>query len=143
VKLFSNPIQPQNSHDAVPLKRHQRSHNQDRPFTCPTCRRSFAVSHHLRSHQRSHHHRHSKSGDRREKYKESRELEFLNILWGLGTERNRIIVPARQKPKNGFQGINAVSLCWMAGRHDNPSPTRFLARIACLKNLALIRGYFI
>ena len=44
------------------LKKHQRTHNQDRPFTCPTCRRAFAVSHHLRSHQRSRYNRRSKPG---------------------------------------------------------------------------------
>ncbi len=27
---------------------------------------------------------------------ENSELEFLKSLWGLGTERNRVIVPARQ-----------------------------------------------
>ena len=46
------------------LKKHQRTHNQDRPFTCPTCRRAFAVSHHLRSHQRSRHNRRSKPGSK-------------------------------------------------------------------------------
>jgi hypothetical protein len=32
---------------------------------------------------------------------------------------------------NRFQGINSASLCSLAGRHDNPITTRFLAPIDC------------
>ncbi len=32
-----------------------------------------------------------------------------------------------KKPKNWFQGINSASLRSLAGRYDNPIPTRFLA----------------
>jgi hypothetical protein len=32
-----------------------------------------------------------------------------------------------KEPKNRFQGINSASLCSLAGRYDNPIPTRFLA----------------
>ncbi len=38
------------------------------------------------------------------------------------------------EPRNRFQGINSASLCSLAGRYDNPIPTRlFLAPIYCLK----------
>jgi hypothetical protein len=36
------------------------------------------------------------------------------------------------EPKNRFQGTYAARLCSMAGRYDNPIPTRFLAPIDCL-----------
>jgi hypothetical protein len=36
-------------------------------------------------------------------------------------------------PKNRFQGTNSASLCGLAGRYDNPIPTRFLTPIDCLK----------
>ncbi len=32
--------------------------------------------------------------------------------------------------------MNSASLCSLAGRYDNPIPTRFLAPIDCLKILA-------
>ncbi len=35
--------------------------------------------------------------------------------------------------QNQFQGINSASLCSLAGRYNNPIPTRFLAPIDCLK----------
>ncbi len=35
--------------------------------------------------------------------------------------------------RNRFQGMNSASLCSLAGRYDNPIPTRFLAHIDCLK----------
>ncbi len=41
------------------------------------------------------------------------------------------------EPRNRFQGINSASLCSLAGRYDNPIPTRFLAPIDCLKIPAL------
>ncbi len=37
------------------------------------------------------------------------------------------------EPRNRFQGTNSASLCSLAGRHDNPIPSRFLAPIDCLK----------
>jgi hypothetical protein len=36
-------------------------------------------------------------------------------------------------PRNRFQGMNSASLCSLAGRYDNPIPTRFLVPIDCLK----------
>jgi hypothetical protein len=41
------------------------------------------------------------------------------------------------EPRNRFQGMNSASLCSLAGRYDNPIPTRFLASIDCLKIPAL------
>ncbi len=38
-----------------------------------------------------------------------------------------------KEPRNRFQGISSASLCSLAGRYDNPIPTRFLAPIDCLK----------
>ncbi len=32
-----------------------------------------------------------------------------------------------------FQGIDSASLCSLAGRYDNPIPTRFLVPIDCSK----------
>ncbi len=34
---------------------------------------------------------------------------------------------------NRFPGMNSASLCSLAGRYDNPIPTRFLVPIDCLK----------
>ncbi len=39
--------------------------------------------------------------------------------------------------RNRFQGIDSASLCSMAGWYDNPTPTRFLAPMDCLKIPAL------
>jgi hypothetical protein len=36
-----------------------------------------------------------------------------------------------------FQGIDSASLCSLAGRYDNPIPSRFLVPIDCLKIPAL------
>jgi hypothetical protein len=41
------------------------------------------------------------------------------------------------EPRNRFHGINSGSLCGLAGRYDNPIPTRFLASIDCLTIPAL------
>ncbi len=41
------------------------------------------------------------------------------------------------EPRNRFQRMNSASLCSLAGRYDNPIPTRFLAPIDCLKISAL------
>jgi hypothetical protein len=41
------------------------------------------------------------------------------------------------EPRNQFPGLNSTSLCSLAGRYDNPIPTRFLAPIECLKIPAL------
>jgi hypothetical protein len=38
----------------------------------------------------------------------------------------------------GIDSINSASLCSLAGRYDNPIPTRFLALIDCYKIPALI-----
>jgi hypothetical protein len=46
-----------------------------------------------------------------------KELEFLTF----------------KETRNRFQGINSASLCSLAGRYDNLTPTRFLAPIDCLK----------
>ncbi len=37
------------------------------------------------------------------------------------------------EPRNRFQGMNSASLCGLAGRYENPIPTRCLAPIECLK----------
>jgi hypothetical protein len=37
------------------------------------------------------------------------------------------------EPRNRFQGINSASLCSLAGRYDNPIPTKCLAPIDFLK----------
>jgi hypothetical protein len=37
------------------------------------------------------------------------------------------------KARNRFQGIDSASLCSLAGRYDNPIPTRFLVPIDCSK----------
>ncbi len=42
------------------------------------------------------------------------------------------------EPRNRFQGMNSASLCSLAGRYDNPIPTRCLAPIYCLKIPALL-----
>jgi hypothetical protein len=39
--------------------------------------------------------------------------------------------------RNRYQGMNSASLCSLAGRYDNPLPTRFLAPTDCLKIPAL------
>jgi hypothetical protein len=49
------------------------------------------------------------------------ETEFLNF----------------KEPMNRFQGTNSARLCSLAGRYDNPIPSRFLAPIDCLKIPAL------
>ncbi len=41
------------------------------------------------------------------------------------------------EPRNRFQGMNSASLCSLAGRYDNPIPTRILAPIYGLKIPAL------
>jgi hypothetical protein len=41
------------------------------------------------------------------------------------------------EPRNRCQGINSASLCSLAGRYDNPIPTRCLAPIEFLKIPAL------
>ncbi len=50
--------------------------------------------------------------------------------------RNQFRQP--MQPCNRSQGMNSASLCSLAGRYDNPIPTRFLAPIDCLKILALV-----
>jgi hypothetical protein len=41
------------------------------------------------------------------------------------------------EPRNRFQGMNSASICSLAGRYDNPFPTRCLAPIDFLKIPAL------
>jgi hypothetical protein len=43
--------------------------------------------------------------------------------------------------RNRFHGTNSASLCSLAGRYDNPIPTRLLAPIACLKIPAQLCGH--
>ena len=43
---------------------------------------------------------------------------------------------------NRFQGFDSASLCSLAGRYDNPVPSRFLAPIDCLKIPALTNKIF-
>jgi hypothetical protein len=38
-----------------------------------------------------------------------------------------------KEPRNPFQEIDSASLCRLAGRYDNPVPTRFLASKDCSK----------
>ena len=44
-------------------------------------------------------------------------------------------------PRNRFQGMNSASLCSLAGRYDNPIPTRCLAPIDFLKIPARVSRY--
>ncbi len=69
-------------------------------------------------------------------------LCLTNILLVLGIKadnkvRARIFKQSKE-PKTQFRGINFTSLCSLAGRYDNPIPTRFLALIDCLKIPELI-----
>ncbi len=48
---------------------------------------------------------------------EAEEQEFLTFM----------------EPRNRFQGVNSASLCGLAGRYDNPIPTRLQPPIECLK----------
>ncbi len=41
------------------------------------------------------------------------------------------------RTRNRFQVMNSAILCSLAGRYDNPIPTRYLATIDCLKTPAL------
>ncbi len=45
-----------------------------------------------------------------------------------------------KEPKNQFQGTIFARLCSLAGRYDNPIPTRFLAPIDCFKSPAQVRA---
>jgi hypothetical protein len=47
-----------------------------------------------------------------------------------------------KEPMNRFQGFDSASLCSLAGRYDNPVPSRFLAPIDCLKIPALTNKIF-
>jgi hypothetical protein len=46
-----------------------------------------------------------------------------------------------KEPRNRFQGITSASLCTLAGRYDNPIPTRLLAPIDCYCYLADLRFF--
>jgi hypothetical protein len=43
----------------------------------------------------------------------------------------------KHKKKISVKGIDSASICSLAGRYDNPNPTRFLAPVDCSKILAL------
>jgi hypothetical protein len=43
-----------------------------------------------------------------------------------------------KEPKNRFQGTNSARLCSLAGRYDNPIPTRFLATNRLFKNSSTV-----
>ncbi len=47
------------------------------------------------------------------------------------------------EPKNRFQDINSASLCSLAGRYDDPIPTRCLAPLDFLKIPALTEIQFL
>ncbi len=58
----------------------------------------------------------------------------------IGTPQNKNTSPnfyTFMESRNRFQGIDNASLCSLAGRYDNPIPTRLLAHIECSKIPAL------
>jgi hypothetical protein len=55
-----------------------------------------------------------------------RKLSKVHIKMGLWVIWSRIFKLLIKEPKNRFQGINSASICSLAGRYDNPIPTRFL-----------------
>jgi hypothetical protein len=59
-----------------------------------------------------------------------KELQYLG--WG-GEGIKRRYFSTCKEPRNPFQGIDSASLCSLAGRYDNPIPTRFLVPIDCSK----------
>ncbi len=71
-------------------------------------------------------------------------LEFSGETAGrqlIGREQSEPVLLTFMEPRNRFQGINSTSLCSLAGRYDNPFPTRFLAPVDCLKIPALTRPW--
>ncbi len=46
-----------------------------------------------------------------------------------------------EEPRNRFQGIDSPSQCSLAGRYDNPLPTRFLSPVDCSKIPAQLAYY--
>jgi hypothetical protein len=46
-----------------------------------------------------------------------------------------------EEPRNRFPGIDSASQCSLAGRYDNPLPTRFLSSIDCSKIPAQLAYY--
>jgi hypothetical protein len=59
----------------------------------------------------------------------SSSVRFCKLLTSRGIDSKESI-PRR------FQGMNSASLCSLAGRYDDPIPTRFLASKECLKMTA-------
>jgi hypothetical protein len=57
-------------------------------------------------------------------------LTLESILWNWCQRR---YFKTFKEPRNRIQRSNSTSLCCMAGRYDNPIPTRFLASIDCSK----------
>ncbi len=66
---------------------------------------------------------------------ETDTVYWLSHSWGLCSEH---VFYTFMEPRNRFQGMNSASLCSLAGRYDNPIPTRFLVPIECLKIPALV-----
>jgi hypothetical protein len=64
----------------------------------------------------------------------SKEKQTMIDLRGISTNwlKTRAPIFNFKEPKYRFQGIDAFR-CSLAGRYDNPIPTRFLAHIDCLK----------
>jgi hypothetical protein len=56
--------------------------------------------------------------------------------------RHEIIFLNFKELRNRFQGMNSATLCSLAGRYDNPIPSRFLAPINCSKIPAQARDHF-
>jgi hypothetical protein len=68
--------------------------------------------------------------------------QICKLLRSLGIDSKESIPPAYVAWRAGtttlfLLGIDPASLCSMAGRYDNPIPTRFLAPIDCSKIPAL------
>jgi hypothetical protein len=79
-------------------------------------------------------------------------VKIPNPSWQAGTKilcRSQLQLPFSDnkswlvfmEPRNRFQGMNSASLCSLAGRYDNPFPTRLLVPLDCLKIPALVTGY--
>jgi hypothetical protein len=60
---------------------------------------------------------------------------FIPVHYYGKTERKFLTF---KEPRNQFQGVDSASLCSLAGRYDNPIPTRFLNPIDCPKIAAQI-----
>ncbi len=68
--------------------------------------------------------------------------EEWRILFSVRRKLQRVLswyFKTFMEPRNRCQGINSASLCSLAGRYDNPIPTRCLAPIDFLKIPARIK----